>query len=431
MSPTFSSLQIRSFRLFAIGLLISHVGTWMGRVAADWLVLVELTDHSASALGIVTGLQFLPFLVLAPWAGSIADRVDKRRLLTITQTALAATSLLIAVLVLAGAAQLWHIYVLSLAQGVATAVDNPARQTFVAEMVPPHALPNAVALNSALFNAGRLVGPAVAGLVIAALGTGQAFLLNGVSFLVVVAVVAAIRPEELDAAPRTRGPGAMREGLAYVRARPDLRLIMLLVFVFGTFGLNFQLTMALMATTTFDKGPGQFGLLGSVMAVGSLGGALLAARRQRPRLRVLLGSLLAFTVFAGLSAVAPSYPLFAISLVPVGLTALTALTTANAMVQTRVEPRVRGRVMALYMAIFLGGTPLGAPLIGWIGDLWGPRWTIAIGPIAVAATLVAVSIRLARTENVVVSYESQRRPRWQIGTAPVHDVSEPVPQAAR
>ncbi|TPG13959.1 MFS transporter [Pedococcus bigeumensis] len=432
MSPTFASLDIRNYRIYASGAFISNIGTWMGRVAQDWLVLTELTDHSSTALGIVTGLQFLPFLLLAPFAGMIADRYPKRRILAITQTSLALSSLVLGLLVITGGAQLWMVYGIALFSGVATAVDNPARQTFVSEMVPRDKLANAVSLNSASFNAGRLVGPGVAGLTIAAFGTGWTLLLNTLTFVAVLLALAAMRTSDLRPAPAlARGKGAIREGIAYVRSRPDIKLVMALVFVLGTFGMNFQITTALMATKEFGKGPQEYGLLGSVMAIGSLTAALLSARRARPRLAVLLVALVGFTISSGLAAMAPTYPLFALALVPVGLTALTALTTANAMVQLSVDPAMRGRVMALYMAIFMGGTPLGAPLIGWIGDVAGPRWTVGIGTIAVGLTLVVVSIRLARHENVQVTYESRRRPRIKIRTLPRPDVSEPVPEAAR
>lgn len=432
MSPTFSSLDIRNYRIYAAGAFISNIGTWMGRVAQDWLVLTELTDHSSSALGIVTGLQFLPFLLLAPWAGMIADRYPKRRILAITQTSLALSSLALGLLVVSGTAELWMVYGLALFTGVATAVDNPARQTFVSEMVPRDRLANAVSLNSASFNAGRLVGPGVAGLTIAAFGTGWTLMLNTLTFVAVLLALASMRRSELRPAPAlARGKGAIREGVAYVRSRPDIQLVMVLVFVLGTFGMNFQITTALMATKEFGKGPEEYGLLGSIMAIGSLTAALLSARRARPRLRILLVALVGFTLSSGLAAMAPSYVLFALALVPVGLSALTALTTANAMVQLSVDPAMRGRVMALYMAIFMGGTPLGAPLIGWIGDVWGPRWTIGIGTVAIGITLVVVSAWMARHENVQVTYESQRRPRIRIRTLPQPEVSEPVPEAVR
>lgn len=428
MSPTFSSLYVRNYRIYFAGALISNIGTWMGRVAQDWLVLTELTDHSSQALGAITGLQFLPFLLLAPWAGMIADRFPKRRILAVTQSAMALSSLLTAVLVITGTAQLWMIFVIAAMDGVSTAIDNPARQSFVSEMVARDNIANAVGLNSASFNAGRLIGPGLAGLIIAGFSTGVAFLVNTLTFVCVLVALANMRKSELRPAPITRGRGAIKDGVRYVKNRPDLVLVLALVFVLGTFGMNFQITTALMATNEFHKGPEEYGLLGSIMAIGSLAAALLSARRAHPRLRTLLTSLVGFTAFTGLASIAPTYQLFALSLIPVGLSALTALTTANAMVQLRVEPYMRGRVMALYMAIFMGGTPLGAPIIGWIGDAWGPRWTIAIGTIFVGLSVVVVSFWLGRHENVRVSYESQRRPRFRVTTAPV---SEAIPEAAR
>ncbi len=414
MSPTFHSLAIRNYRIYASGAIVSNTGTWMGRVAQDWLVLTVLTPHSATALGIVTGLQFLPFLLLAPFAGVLVDRLPKRQLLFATQTALLATALLLAVLTASGVVELWHVYALALIQGVATAVDNPARQTFVSEMVDTPHLPNAVALNSASFNLGRLIGPAVAGLVIAAFGIAPALFVNAATFVFVLAALLLMNAAELSPSPRARGKGQLREGLRYVKGRPDIVLVMVLVFVLGTFGMNFQVTMALMATKVFDKGPGEYGLLGSIMAVGSLTAALLAARRARPRLRILLFALVGFTVSTALLATAPSYALFALYLVPTGLAALTALTTANAMVQVSVDPIMRGRVMALYMAIFMGGTPIGAPVIGWIGDTLGPRWTIGIGTVAVGLSVVAVALWFASRENVAVTIQTQARPRLRI-----------------
>lgn len=427
MSPTFASLSIRNYRIYALGAIVSNVGTWMGRVAQDWVVLTELTDHSASALGIVTGLQFLPMLVLAPWTGAVVDRYPKRVLLYVTQAALGLAALAGGVLVVTGTAALWHFYLLALVTGIATAFDNPTRQTFVSEMVPRERLGNAVALNSASFNLGRLIGPAVAGLVIAGIGSGQALLVNSLSFVTVIVALLSMRASELTPAPRVTGRGSALEGLRYVRGRPDIVLVMVLIFVLGTFGMNFQITIALMATQVFGKGAEQYGLLGSVMAIGSLSAALLAARRSEPRLRVLLLSLVGFTFAATGAALAPTYATFAVALPACGLTALTAMTTANAMVQMRTEATMRGRVMALYMAIFFGGTPLGAPIIGWIGDVLGPRWTIGIGAAAVGITLVVVSIWLGRHENVEVTYSSQRRPRVRVLSTPTHD----VPEAAR
>jgi len=284
-------------------------------------------------------------------------------------------------------------------------------------MVDTEHLPNAVALNSASFNLGRLVGPAVAGLVIAWFGIAPALYINAGTFVFVLVALLRMNTSLLTPSPRARGKGQIREGLRYVKGRPDLVLIMALVFVLGTFGMNFQLTMALMATKVFDKGPGEYGLLGSIMAIGSLTAALLSARRARPRMRVLLVALAGFTVSTAFLSTAPNYVMFAVFLVPTGLAALTALTTANAMVQVSVDPVMRGRVMALYMAIFMGGTPIGAPVIGWIGDVWGPRWTIAIGTVAVGLSLVAVALWVSRRQNVAVTIQTHRRPRLRIQLA--------------
>jgi MFS family permease len=357
----------------------------------------------------------------------IADRFPKRRTLFATQSAMALTSLLTGVLVVTGSVQLWHIFALAFVQGVAAALDNPARQTFVSEMVPHESLSNAVGLNSASFNAARLIGPGVAGLVIAAVGTGPAFFLNTFSFVAVLFALSRMRPEELNPAPRQRGKGQIREGLRYVRGRPDIILIMALVFVLGTFGMNFQMTTALMATGVFHKGAGAYGLLGSIMAVGSLSAALLSARRPNPRLRILLAAFAAFAVASALAALAPSYVWFAVALIPVGLTALTVLTTANSMVQLSVDPAMRGRVMALYMAVFMGGTPLGSPLIGWIGSAWGPRWTILVGSLATGLAVLAAMLYLIRSEEMHVRYHHRHRPRFSVIRG---EISEPVPEVA-
>lgn len=399
MSPTFRSFEARNYRLFFVGALVSNIGTWMSRVAQDWLVLVELTDHDATALGLVTGLQFLPILLLAPWAGLVADRFDKRRVIQVMQTAMLVMSLVQAALILSGVVQLWHVYVLALLSGVAGAIDNPARQTFVSEIVGPELLSNAVGLNSASFNAARIIGPGVAGLMIAAWGTGWVFLANSVTFVGILAALVLMDRASIRSSSR-RNPGGIRDGLRYVRGRPDIVMLMAIVFVLGTFGLNFQMTTALMATTVFHKGAGEYGLLGSIMAIGSLTAALLAARRPRPRLRVIFLALLGFAVSSGAAALAPSYELFALFLIPTGLCALTVLPTANSMVQLSVDPMMRGRVMSLYMAIFMGGTPLGAPVIGWIGAQFGARWTILVGSVAVLLAGIGSIIYVMRTDHL-------------------------------
>ena len=410
MSPTFASLRIRNYRVYAAGALVSNIGTWMGRVAQDWLVLTQLTPHDSTDLGIVTALQFAPVVIFAPFAGAVSDRFPKRRVLLATQTALALTSALLAALVLGNVVQLWHVYVLALVQGVATAFDNPTRQAFVSELVPRERLVNAVGLNSASFNAARLIGPGVAGLLIAAIGTGWTLVFNTGSFIAVLVALGLLRSSELRPSPRSSGKGRIREGLAYVRHRPDIVLVMVMVFMLGTFGMNFQITIALMSTSEFHQGATQYGLLGSIMAVGSLAAALMAARRPRPRLRILLISLAGFTVASAAAALAPSFWLFGLFLIPTGLCALTVLTTANATVQLGASPEMRGRVMALYMAIFMGGTPLGSPVIGWIGGAWGPRWTILVGSIATGLTVVGAMVYLMRHEQLRLRIERQPLP---------------------
>jgi MFS family permease len=409
VSPTFRSLSIHNYRLWASGAIVSNTGTWMQRIAQDWLVLTVLTDNSGTAVGITTGLQFAPTLLLAPAAGALADRVDRRKVLIATQTALGVLALVLGGLVISGVAQLWHVYLLALLLGTVSAVDAPARQAFVSELVPTEDLPNAVGLNSASFHAGRLIGPGIAGLLIHWFGTGPVFLINAVSFAAVVTSLTRMRIGELRPAPRReRGGHPIREGLAYVRHRRDILLTMVVVGMVGTFGLNFQVTTALMARLVFHKGAGEYGLLGSIMAIGSLAGALLAARREHPRLRLVVGATIAFGVFAMIAAVMPTYELFALALIPVGLSSLTLMTAANASVQLSTEPAMRGRVMALYMAVFMGGTPIGSPIIGWIGEHVGARWTIVLGGVVALVTAAAVVLWLAVHEHVRIRVRPSR-----------------------
>lgn len=413
-SRTFASLSVYNYRVYFAGALVSNVGTWMGRTAQDWLVLTQLTDHNSTSLGIVTALQFAPVVLLAPFAGALTDRFPKRRILFGTQSALAVTAALLAVLVLTDVVTLWQVYALALLQGVATALDNPSRQAFVSEMVESDLLSNAVGLNATSFNAARLIGPGIAGLCIGLLGTGQTLVFNTFSFIAVLIALKAMRPTDLMPAPQVRGKGKVREGLAYVRHRPDIMLIMFMVFMLGTFGMNFQITIALMATAVFHQGAAEYGLLGSIMAIGSLAGALMSARRQRPRLRVVMWSMAGFTVFSALAAIAPSYLLFAAFLIPTGLCAITMLNTANATVQLSVTPVMRGRVMALYMAIFMGGTPVGAPVIGWIGTAFGARWTILVGSVATAITVGGVMIYLMRGKDLRLRLEGRPIPHVEV-----------------
>ncbi|WP_062070390.1 MFS transporter [Demequina sediminicola] len=409
MSRTFASLGYYNYRLWFAGALVSNVGTWMQRVAQDWLVLTHLTDDSGVAVGITTALQFLPFLLLGPWAGVLADRVDQRKLLIITQSLAGALGLGLGALVLTGHAELWQVYGFAFALGVVGAIDTPARQTYVAALVPPEGLSNAVGLNATAFNGARLIGPAVAGLTVAWVGIGWVFIINGLTFIATVLSLVAMRKSELwimDRAPRE--PGQVKEGLRYVRGRPEIIVVMIVVSTVAAFGLNFQMTSALMARVAFDRGPEDYGLMGSVLAIGSLAGALLAARRTRIRLRLPLGAALLFGVSSAVMASMPTFELYMLASVAVGFSALTMLTSANALIQTTTEPRMRGRVMALYSMILMGSTPIGAPIIGWIGEQAGPRWAVGVGAIAAIAVSIAATMWAVRYWNMEITYHRHR-----------------------
>ncbi|KQY23229.1 MFS transporter [Cellulomonas sp. Root485] len=415
MSPTFSSLKFRNYRLWFAGALVANVGTWMQRVAQDWLVLTELTDESGVAVGITTALQFAPVLLLSPYAGLLADRVDRRKLLIATQVGQGILAAGLGILVLSGHAQLWQVYVFALALGCVTAIDGPVRQTFVAELVPAHKLSNAVGLNSASFNAARLIGPGVAGLLIAAVGTGWVFLINAVTFAATIFSLTRMRKSELSPMPTTaRAKGQLREGIAYVRGRSDILVIMVVVGVVSTFGLNFQLTSAMMARSEFGMGAGEYGILGSVLAIGSLTGALLAARRERPRVRLVIGAAFGFGIATGVMALMPTYLTFAIACIPVGLASLTMMTAANATIQLSTDPVVRGRVMALYMMVFLGATPIGSPIVGWIGQTYGPRWAIGIGSISALLVATGAALWAWKKWDVTVRYHVRSRPHLEV-----------------
>lgn len=393
----FRALQHPNYRLWAAGALVSNVGTWMQRVAQDWLVLTQLTDHDGAAVGITTGLQFLPILLLGPYAGLLGDRLDKRKLLLATQSAMGLLALVQGVLVLTGVAQLWEIYAIALLLGVASAFDAPPRQAFVSELVGRKDVPNAVALNSASFNLARLAGPGVAGLLIGVIGTGWVFMLNAVTFVGVLFSLTRLNVSLLHRTPPLpRGKGQILAGIQYVRTQPRILLILVMAGLVGTFTLNFQVTNALMAADVFHTGADAYGLLGSVQAIGTLGGALLAARRKQPRLTLLVASAVGLGVTTVASAAMPGYVTYAVMLVFVGVTALTFLNSANTIVQLTTEPQYRGRVLALYMAVIQGGTPIGAPLVGWIANAVGARWALLAGGLAALVAGVIGIWALAR-----------------------------------
>ncbi|HEX4059078.1 MAG TPA: MFS transporter [Galbitalea sp.] len=392
MIRTFRSLGIFNYRIFFFGAFISNIGTWMQRTAQDWIVLTKLTNHDAAAVGITLALQFGPVLLLMPLSGLIADRVNRRRMLIATQLAMGVLGLGLGFIVLANVATLWEVYAFAFALGAVSAIDAPIRQTFVSELVPEKSIPNAVALNSASFNGARLIGPAVAGLMIAAVGSGWVFLSNAASFGAMLAALAIIRVGELNThAKSQRKGGQIREGWHYVGSRPDIIVVLVMLFLVGTFGMNFAIFNSTMALA-FHRGADGYGILSSVMAIGSVLGALMAARRDKPRVIVIGLASLGFGISMIASALMPSYWTFGAVLIAVGLTALTMITSANAYVQTTTAPNMRGRVMALYMAIFAGTTPLGSPLVGWIANIAGPRWAIAVGA---ASGFAAAGVALA------------------------------------
>ena len=397
VSGTFRSLKSFNFRLWTAGGLVSNVGTWMQRVAQDWLVLTQLTHHDASALGIVMGLQFAPQLLFLPWTGSAADRLNQRKLLMLTQATMGVLALILGVLTIAGVVRLWHVYVFAFLSGSAAALDAPVRQTFVAEMVGDADLPNAVALNSTSFNAAQMISPAVAGLLIARVGIGWAFLLNGLSFAAVLISMSFFRLSELRTSARAhRTASGFMEGLRYVWRKPDLRAILIMLFLIGTFGLNFPIFISTMAVNVFHSDARGFGLLSSIMAVGTLSGALFAAGRRNPSLASLLAGAGVFGLGCTLAALAPGYWWFGAALMVIGAAGVIFTNGTNSIMQLSIEPAMRGRVMALRVGIALGGTPIGAPIVGWVANHFGPRWALGVGAGAgFTAALVAAYV-LAR-----------------------------------
>ncbi|NRD64631.1 MFS transporter [Corallococcus exiguus] len=392
MKGTFHSLRGYNYRTWAAGALVSNVGTWMQRTAQDWLVLTQLTHNNATAVGVVMALQFAPPLLFLPLTGFAADHFDRRKLLFATQAALGALALGLGLLTLSGHIRLWHVNVFAFLLGCVTAFDAPARQTFVSELVGEEDLANAVALNSTSFHAARMLGPAIAGLLISAVGSGWMFVLNAASFGAVLCSLSLLRVNELhvrDRALHTRG--GLMEGFVYVGKRPDLVAVLTMFFLIGTFGLNFPIFISTMAVRVFGQGASGYGLLTSIMAIGSVTGALLSARRAQPRIGLLVTGAAVFGAGLTLAALMPVYALFAITLVVIGVSAQTFTTTANSLVQLSTDPSMRGRVLAILLAIALGGTPLGAPIVGWVADTFGPRQALGVGA---AAGFVAALIGL-------------------------------------
>jgi len=378
----------RNFRILYPANAASNIGGWVQRIAQDWLVL-ELT-HSGTYLGIITALQFAPVWFVSLPGGALADRFNKRKVLMVTNFAAGLTSLILGLLVVTDSVKIWHVMVLACALGIADATDKPVRQSFTSEMVGIADMPNAVSLNSANFNLGRLIGPALSGIMIAAFGTGPAFLVNAATYLLVIIVMANIRESELFIEPRTPGPTTIREGLNYVMARPDLFVVMTVVFFVTTFGLNFQLFNALMATKVFDKGVTTFGLMGTIIAIGSLSAALFSPRIEKYRsTKFVIASAFVFGISILIISFMPNFFTYVFMLPIAGGAALTTMIAANSTVQTNSDSAVRGRVMGIYQFVFLGGAPLVNPILGLLSETIGIRQTIAFcGSVTILAATV-------------------------------------------
>ncbi len=383
------SFRHRNYRILFPANTVSNIGSWAQRIAQDWLVL-ELTNNNGTYLGLVTAVQFAPVLAFSLHGGKLADRFNKRKVLILTNIIGGAASLALGALVMTDLVALWHVFVLAGILGISTAIDAPVRQAFTTEVVGQTDLPNAVSLNSANFNAGRLVGPAISGGLIAAFGTGPSFIVNGLSYFFVIAALMNLNEKAFFHLDRPKSDGSIREGIAYAKARPDIYVVMLMVFFLATFGLNFQIFNALMATQEFGLGPASFGLMGTFIAIGSLSGAIGSARLERFRnTKFVIKGGIAFSISIMVLSIIPSYSLYILWLPICGVTALTTLVSANSIVQTSTDPAIRGRVMGLYLLIFMGGTPFGSPLIGTTTELIGIRPTIVLcGGISLTASLI-------------------------------------------
>ncbi|KJL48780.1 Enterobactin exporter EntS [Microbacterium hydrocarbonoxydans] len=404
MSGMFRSFANVNYRIWFAGALVSNIGGWMQSTAQDWVVLTELTNNDAAAMGATMALQFGPPLVLVSLTGWVADRFDRRRILLVTQSLLLLLAIAVGVLLLTDVMTLPMMFCFAAGFGVVNAFDAPARQAFVSDMVSTGDTSNAVALNSASFNMARMIGPAVGGLLIVAIGSGWVFVVNAATFLAMIVALLIMRQGQLAPRLKNRSRGGLAAGFRYVWGRSDLRVVFVTVFLIGAFGMNFPIFASTMAIE-FGAGADGYGVLSSILAIGSLTGALLAARRERARVRVVVLAAGGFGVFAFVSASMPTYAAYAVTLMFTGFTIVTLLTTANGYVQTTTDPALRGRVLALYMAVIMGSTPVGAPIAGWVADAFGPRTAIMLGGVAgllacaIGLTWMLTSGRLRRDES--------------------------------
>jgi MFS family permease len=405
----FRSLSGFNYRVWAAGAIVSNVGTWMQRTAQDWVVLTQLSHNNALDVGIVMALQFGPQLLLLPVTGLVTDRFSQRKILMATQAIMGFLGLALGILTITGVVQLWEVYLFALLLGCTAAFDAPARQTFVSQLVGKDNLSNAVALNSASFSAARMIGPAIAGLLVAVVGAGWVFLINAFTFGAVLASLKSLRVNELQQTKRAaRKRGDLVEGFRYVWKRPDIMVILVMIFLIGTFGMNFPIYISTMARVEFHMGAAQFGVLSSTMAIGSVAGALLSANRDRPRMRFIFIAAGVFGAGCILASVMPTFWTFGVALMVVGIASQTFMTTANGTVQLGTAPAVRGRVMAIYMAIFMGGTPIGAPFVGWVANQFGPRWGLGVAGASGILALLVGAYWLIKYRGLRLHYGSRR-----------------------
>ncbi len=398
-STTFQSLHVRNFRLFFFGQMVSQCGTWMQTIALGWLVL-HLSHNSGFAIGLVIALQFIPTLLFGVWGGVIADRFDKRTVMVCTQAAMAAVAVLLAVLDLTNTVQLGMIYVIVFVFGLALAVDNPTRQSFVPEMVSPAGVPNAIGLSSAIFQVARILGPAIGGVLIVVAGTGVCFALNAVSFVFIIGALLMMRTSELyRGAPVERDGGQIRAGLQYVWHTPELRSTLLLTLIVGTFAINSPVVLPLLAKITFEGNAEVYSWMTIAMGSGALVGALVVANRAQARGDVLLITGFGFGVAICVAALSPSLPVFVGMLVLVGAGQISFLATCNSLIQLTSDPAMRGRVMSVYMITLLGSTPIGGPLVGWISEQWGPRWGFGVGGLATVLAVASFGTAFVRARR--------------------------------
>jgi MFS family permease len=381
LGRTFSSLSVRNYRIYFFAQLVSMTGTWMQAVGQAWLVL-KLTG-SGTSLGLVVALQFLPVLLFGPVGGLVADRFDKRRVIYATQTVAGLLALLLGIAVATDAARLWMVYVLALGLGFVNLVDNPTRQTFVLEMVGEDQLANAVTLNSVMINVARAIGPAVAGTLIASVGLATCFFFNAGSYVAVIAGLTMMRPGELHrVAPQPRAKGQLREGFRYVRHTPELLVPLLMMAVVGTLAYEFQVILPLMAKYVFDGGAGAYGVMTSAIGIGSVIGGLITATISKRSPTALSTAAVAFGALILVAAIAPTMALELLALFVMGGVSITFLALGNTTLQLAAAPAMRGRVMSLWAVAFLGSTPIGGPIVGWVGEHIGPRYGLGLGGVA-------------------------------------------------